>query len=214
MMKQQLEWGNEFGTEYTKRNMINPFEMDQLYKERYGTTRTEINMDYLDFLDRDAYILEVGSNIGNQLHLLSKMGFKNLYGIEINPYAISISNKNNEKLPIYVIQGDALDIPFKDNYFDVVFTSAVLIHISPTNITRAIDEIYRCSKKYIWAFEFYHEGGYKEIIYRNKSNMLWKTDFKKLFLENFSDLHLVKEDLFSYKDSPELFDQMFLLKKG
>jgi len=42
------------------------------------------------------------------------MGFKNLYGVEINKKAIEISKSITKN--IYIIQGSALDIPFKDNY--------------------------------------------------------------------------------------------------
>ena len=67
--------------------MFNPLELNQLYSNRYGITRKEMNHEFLEFLDRDYMILEVGSNVGNQLNLLSKMGFKNLYGLEINSLA-------------------------------------------------------------------------------------------------------------------------------
>jgi len=60
--------------------------------------------------------------------------------------------KRQKLLPkrINIIHGVADDIPFKDGYFDMVFTSGVLIHISPGNINRVLDEIYRCSREYIW----------------------------------------------------------------
>lgn len=213
MNKQKKEWGNKFGEEYTKRNMFNPSELNQLYSNRYGITRNEMNHEFLEFMDRDCMILEVGSNIGNQLNLLSKMGFKNLYGLEINSLAIENSNRSNAGLPIYVVKGDALNIPFKDGFFDLVYTSGVLIHINPENIRKAIDEIYRCSKKYIWGFEYYQPSGYVEIEYRGKTGMLWKTDFKRLYLEKYPHLKLIKENHYSYNENNELIDQMFLLEK-
>ncbi len=214
MTEQLKEWTGEFGKEYTKRNLITPEGVDNTYLSKYGVTRTSINKDFIDFLDRDVKILEVGTNIGLQLNLLSKLGFKNLYGIEINPSAIEISHKLNESLPIYIIKASAFDIPFKDKWFDLVFTSGVLIHIHPNDMINATKEIYRCTNKHIWCFEYFAPEGYKEIIYRGKSNLLWKTDFKKIFLDNFSDLKLMKEQLFSYKNGPDLIDQMFLLEKN
>ncbi len=213
MNKQQDMWETKFGEEYTKRNLMKPLGIDQQYFERYGITRKSMNNEFLDFLDRKSYILEVGSNIGNQLNLLSDMGFENLYGIEINHYAINISKEVTLGLPIHVIKASALDIPFKDNFFDLVFTSGVLIHIDPKDIKKALSEIHRCSKHYIWGFEYFSDD-YKEVKYRGRSNMLWKTDFKKLFLENFSDLTLKKEKLFTYIENRDLKDQMYLLKKG
>jgi pseudaminic acid biosynthesis-associated methylase len=214
MTEQLQEWGKEFGNEYTQRNLLTAKEVENSYLLRYGFTRTSMNKLFLDFLDRDIRILEVGTNVGLQLNLLSTLGFKNLYGIEINPSAIEISHKINESLPIYIIKASAFDIPFKDKWFDLVFTSGVLIHIHPNDMINATKEIYRCTNKYIWCFEYFSPEGYKEIIYRGKSNLLWKTDFKKVFLDNFSDLKLMKEQFFPYKNEPDLIDQMFLLEKN
>jgi pseudaminic acid biosynthesis-associated methylase len=214
MTEQLKEWGKEFGNRYTQRNLFTAEEVDNMYLLKYGVTRTAMNKLFLDFLDRDSNILEVGTNVGLQLNLLSKLGFKNLYGIEINPSAIEFSHKINEGLPIYIIKASAFDIPFKDKWFDLVFTSGVLIHIHPNDISGAAKEIYRCTNKFIWCFEYFINEGYKEIIYRGKSNLLWKTDFKKVFFNNFSNLTLIKEQLFSYKNEPDLIDQMFLLEKN
>ncbi|MCC7564553.1 MAG: methyltransferase domain-containing protein [Methanobacterium sp.] len=213
MNNQKTEWETRFGREYTQRNMFTPAELDQLYLDRYGVTRTGMNHEFLDFLDRDIMILEVGSNIGNQLHLLHNMGFKNLYGIEINSHAIEKSNKLNCELPIYVIKGEALNIPFKDSFFDLIYTSGVLIHINPKNIGNVISEIFRCSKRYIWGFEYFQDEGYNEIEYHGQNNMLWKTDFKKLYLENHPELKLIKEKHYHYLENNHLTDQMFLLEK-
>jgi len=141
------------------------------------------------------------------------MGFKNLYGIEINSYAIKVFREVNKGLPFYIIKASAFDIPFKDNYFDLVFTSGVLIHIHPKDIKISINEIYRCSKKYIWGLEYFSDKGYEEVNYRRKSKMLWKTNFRKLYLEVFPKLKSVKEELFSYIEEPHLIDQMFLFEK-
>ena len=214
MTEQLQEWGKEFGNEYTQRNLFTAKEVEDSYLLKYGFTRTSMNKLFLDFLDRDIRILEVGTNVGLQLNLLSKLGFKNLYGIEINPSAIEISHKINERLPIYIIRASAFDIPFKDEWFDLVFTSGVLIHIHPNDMINAAKEIDRCTKKYIWCFEYFTLEGYKEIIYRGKANLLWKTDFKKIFLDNFSELNLLKEQLFPYNNEPDLIDQMFLLEKN
>ncbi len=214
MTEQLKEWTGEFGKEYTKRNLTTPEGVDNLYLSMYGITRTSINKDFIDFLDRDIRILEVGTNVGLQLNLLSKMGFQNLYGIEINPSAIEISHEINKGFPIYIIKASAFDIPFKDNWFDLVCTSGILIHIHPKDVYTAMSEIYRCTKKYIWCLEYFTNEGYKEIIYRGKSNLLWKTDFKKLFLDNFPKLKLIKEHFFPYIKNPDLVDQMFLLEKN
>ena len=208
-IKQIEIWKSKFGKDYTLRNPMSVKEVDELYFSNYGITRTKLNKEFIGKLNRQLEILEVGSNVGTQLIFLQKMGFKNLYGIEINREAIQSSKSILKN--INIIQGSALDIPFKDNYFDLIFTSGLLIHISPVNIKEAIKEIYRCTKKYIWGFEYYADN-YIEIEYRGMKNMLWKANFPKLYSNNFKDLELVKEKRLKYRDN-ENVDVMFLLKK-
>lgn len=183
--------------------------MEALYKRNYGLTRTELNQKFLASLDRSARILEVGSNVGNQLLCLQKMGFSHLYGIELQSYAVELSKSRTKG--INIIQGEASDIPFKDNYFDMVFTSGVLIHIAPSDQPGVMKEIYRCSRKYIFGFEYYSEMP-KEIVYRGHENLLWKADFAGEYLELFADLHLMKEEKIKYLNN-ENVDAMFLLEK-
>jgi len=206
---QEKKWGGKFGKVYISRNPMGTKEMNKLYMQNYGINRTKLNEDFLGKISKSSKILEVGCNIGTQLLFLQKMGFKNLYGIETNKEAIEISKSITKD--INIIQGSALDIPFKNKYFDLVFTSGVLIHISPIDIKKVIQEIYRCSKKYIWGFEYYAEK-YTEIVYRGNKNMLWKADFPRLYLKIFNNLKIEKEKKIKYLDSDN-YDKMFLLKK-
>ena len=101
------------------------------------------------------------------------MGFVNLYGIELQSYAVELSKARTKR--INIIEGSAFDIPYKDGYFDLVFTSGILIHINPSDIVWALREILRCTREYIWGFEYYADE-YQEINYRGRSDLLWKTD--------------------------------------
>ena len=207
--QQMHEWETQFGKEYTDRNDLSLDEMEILYKEHYGITRSEMNYLFIDGLDRDMKILEVGSNIGNQLLCLQKAGFKNLYGIELQPYAVKLSKSRTKN--INIIEGSAFDIPFKSGYFDLVFTSGLLIHIAPGNIKNVLNEIHRCTRRYIWGFEYYSDG-YTEILYRGNKNLLWKADFEQLFLHRFSNLILTREEHFHYLNNDNV-NTMFLLHK-
>jgi len=134
---EQIEkWSGEFGDEYIKRNALSLEEFDKSYLEKYGVTRTSLNKEFLDGLKSDIKILKVGSNIGNQLALLQKIVFKNLYAVEINKEAVELSKRYTKN--INIIWGSAFDIPFKDGYFDLVFTSGVLNHIHPQDIKNVL----------------------------------------------------------------------------
>jgi len=207
---QLKEWTRDFGRKYTLRNKLSFLRMQNMYKEFFGLTRMQINQEFLNKLSRKLRILEVGTNIGNQLLCLQKMGFSNLYGIEPQAKAVEILHSRIKGLS--VIQGNAFDLPFKDGYFDLVFTSGVLTHIHPRDIKIALREIYRCSRKYIWGLEAYAPEC-QEVKYRGKSNMFWKANYVRLYLELFSDLRLVKEKKLKYH-SDKNTDIVFLLKKA
>ncbi|NKQ39674.1 MAG: methyltransferase domain-containing protein [Methanosarcinales archaeon] len=209
MTEQIKEWAGKFGEEYTDRNTVNLVELDESIHNNIGVSRTEQINEFLSGLELNN-ILEVGSNVGNQLLLLQKNGFKNLNGIEINWYAVEKAKERTKE--INIIQGSAFDIPFKDAYFDLIFTSGVLIHISPQDINRVLDEIYRCSKKYIWGSEYFATE-YTQVDYRGHDELLWKTNFAELYLDRFPNLQLVKEKKYSYLEDEKLVDQVFLLKK-
>jgi pseudaminic acid biosynthesis-associated methylase len=208
--RQAKKWAGIFGEDYTDRNPVMPGETDRLYDEKlYGISRTEMNEKFIGDLDRSVRILEVGCNVGAQLLILQKMGFSNLYGIEIQDYAVELAKSKAGR--INIIRGSVLAIPFKGSFFDLVFTSGVLIHISPDDIRDALKEIRRCASRYIWGFEYYSDE-YTEISYRGEKDLLWKADFMRAYLDIFEDLRLLKEEKFKYKDNDNI-DQMFLLGK-
>ena len=207
--KQIEKWSGEFGQEYTDRNTLSFDDWENALKKNYGSTRTEMNTEFIGGLDRSIRILEIGSNTGNQLICLGKMGFHSLYGIELQKYAVELSKSRTKH--INIIQGSAFDIPYKDGFFDMVFTSGVLIHISPADVMDALEEIYRCTQNYIWGFEYFAEE-YTQVTYRGNKELLWKADFKRLYLERFPDLRLVKEKKFKYLYNDNV-DTMFLLQK-
>ena len=205
---QMKVWVNQFGRDYTDRNVFTVEGLNKDYSECFGLSRVEMNTSFLDGLPLSTRILEIGCNVGNQLRCLQHMGFENLYGVEVQWYAVE---KAKEQTPrSNILQGSAFDIPFRDGFFDLVFTSGLLIHISPTDILHALREMRRCTGKYIWGFEYFADS-YTEVNYRGNGSLLWKTDFAKLFLDSFSDLRLIKRQKFSNSNN---VDEMFLLEKS
>jgi hypothetical protein len=61
----------------------------------------------------------------------------------------------------------------------------------------------------VWGFEYYSEE-YEEVRYRGNDNLLWKTDFARLYFLNF-DLKLRKKEFVQYHNGDNQ-DQMFLLE--
>jgi pseudaminic acid biosynthesis-associated methylase len=203
------KWSSGFGKAYTDRNALTVEQMDKRSVQQLGVSRSELYKTFLGQIDHSIRILEVGSNIGNQLICLQELGFEYLYGIEIQRYAVELSNSRTEK--INIIQGSAFDIPFKDRKFDLVFTSGLLIHIIPENLRAVLSEICRCTKHYILGYE-YCADRLTEVLYREHRNMLWKADFARIYLENFKGLELVCERRIKYLQNDNV-DSMFLIRK-
>lgn len=206
---QHAFWDGIFAKGYVARNYWDVATLDRVTKKDFGVSRTIMNGEFLRDIPKSASILEVGCNVGNNLLHLRKMGYTNLYAMEIHQQAVVEAKKRIPRAQI--IQGDALDIPFKDGYFDLVFTSGVLIHIAPKNRKKVMSEIYRVSNKYIWGFEYFAEKS-TEIPYRGNRNVLWKAPFSELYRQTFPDLKLVRERKYKYKDNDNE-DIMFLLRK-
>ena len=148
-------WEGEFGKEYTDRNTFTHEELNNFYLTNYGISKDALNKEFLENLDRNTKILEVGCNVGQQLNALQHMGFKNLSGLELQPYAVEKAKELTKN--INILQGSGFEIPFKDGEFDLVYTHGVLIHIHPNDLPKIIGEMNRVSNKYLWGFEYYSE---------------------------------------------------------
>ena len=96
-------------------------------------------------------ILEIGCASGPNLYNIArKFPDADLRGIDINPMAVQKGNEwlrqegiSNVKLEVGRVQELS---KFADKSFDVVFTDAVLIYISPSEIEEAVKEILRISR--------------------------------------------------------------------
>ena len=137
------------------------------------------------------------------------MGFYNLHGIEIQTYALERARARLNGMTLR--EATAFDIPYANNYFDLVFTSGVLMHIAPNDLARAVKEIHRCTRSYIWGLG-YHAPVSMEVNYRGHEQLLWKMDYPKFYLEQFEDLELLKSKALPYLKNSNT-DLMFLLRK-
>jgi len=209
LTEQLQHWTGEFGQQYTERNKASLEQLDALYNSMYGISRTQINRQFLQDLPRDIRILEVGCNIGNQLCLLQKMGFSNLSGIEIQEKALKQAQLSLPK--VNFTKASALQLPFADAEFDMVFTSGVLIHIHPDDLPIVMDEIHRCSGRYIWGLE-YSADTLMQVPYRTEKNLMWKGPYADLYTRKFSDLQVLKRQQYPYLENSNR-DEMFLLSK-
>jgi pseudaminic acid biosynthesis-associated methylase len=190
-MSDQLKvWESEFGTAYTDRNKAD------------WRARVPIFKRLLEGLPIRR-VLEVGCNRGHNLVALADLlgDDSEVVAVEPNQYARETARASSSK--IGVLRGNAYDLPFRDGYFDLAFTSGVLIHIPLAELPKALGEIYRVSGRYILAIEYFAE---KEtpIPYHGHSELLWKRDFPNHYRQLWPNLKLVRE---GYIDAEADFDQ-------
>lgn len=210
--EQQEFWKGEFGRQYTDRNTREHEAWNDFYRNLYGKTKIQLNTEFIGHLPLDSPILEVGCNTGQQLEALQRQGFTQLYGVELQWYAVEKAKSLLQN--INIIQGSGFDLPFKDRFFQVVCTNGVLIHIAPDDLPKIMGEMYRCSARYIMGFEYYAPQT-TAINYRGNEGFLWKANYAQLFLDRFPDLRLVKTEMLPYLTETEKgnIDQMYLLEK-
>ena len=209
--EQEGVWIGDFGAAYTARNRFDdPAAFEQLYVDRFGVGRAEINRAVLGELDRGITVVEVGCNVGNQLAALARDGFRHLYGVDIQ--AAAVAEAHQKRPALNVVEGSALDLPFKNGFADLVFTNNVLIHIAPDNLGQVMNEMTRVSRRYIWGFEYYAPE-LQEVPYRGHNALLWKADYSGLFQQRFPELKLVYQHDYPYRDGSGLVDRLYLLEK-
>lgn len=133
-------------------------------------------------------ILEVGSNCGPNLYLLSKkIPEAKIVGIDINKQSVEFGNKifkekNILNVKLFNHYADKLNC-FEDKSFDIVFTDATLLCIGPDKIEKVICEMIRITKKAIIVLEQHIENEkdihglgvyYKGFYKRNYKNLFQK----------------------------------------
>lgn len=114
-----------------------------------GIKATNWLFDKIPFT-KDIVILEVACNEGSHLRQFAKT-HKNLnYGIDNNAEWL---NKGIEKVKEEGLEdlvklqiGNAMDLPFEDNTFDVVINEAMLTMLGPVEKEKALTEYYRVLK--------------------------------------------------------------------
>lgn len=85
-------------------------------------------------IEKPVSFLELGCNIGINLHALSLLNYKNLTGLEINQKAAQILRSWGGA---EVFETSILDfISLQYRTWDLVFTSGVLIHINPDELPK------------------------------------------------------------------------------
>ena len=138
-------------------------------------------------------VLEVGAAHGENLRHLSKViEPHDLWGLDINRASL-------DAMPLVApgvnpCWGVARSLPFRDAYFDLVFTVGLLIHQPDSTLPLVMNEIMRCSRRYVLCGE-YHADEPTDVHYRDHDGVLIKRDYGGLYRDLFPELVLREEGL-------------------
>lgn len=176
-------WKGGFGDSYTDRNVA---------AEANIQARARLWASILDRVGNDPpqSILEIGSNVGDNLRAISRVSSAHLYAVEPNDKARAILLERQVAPVERIMAGTASSIALGDRTVDLALTSGVLIHIHPDDLLSACREIFRVSRRYIACAEYFSPQP-EEIPYRGETRALFRRDFGAFWLENFSELQLV-----------------------
>jgi pseudaminic acid biosynthesis-associated methylase len=169
-------WKSEFGNDYSKRNQVNPADRLEGFRAIVG----DLNIQSA---------LEVGCNRGHNLGVLRDLGINRLGGLEPNDLARADAAQRYPDANFS--EGVAMNMPFDDSSYELVFTAGVLIHIAPTDVPAAMAEMYRISSRYVLSLEYFSPE-LTEVNYRGHTQALWKCDFGDVWQSQYPDLHLAR----------------------
>jgi pseudaminic acid biosynthesis-associated methylase len=171
-------WAGEFGDAYIDRNRA------------AGDARAEFWHALLaEFPARR--VLEVGCNVGANLGWIAQcVPPREVYGVDISEKAIQ--ELHGSLAGVNALVSPARSLPFRDRWFDLVFTMGVLIHQPESTLPLVMSEIVRTSNRYVLCGEYYAAEP-AEIAYRGQRGALFKRDYGRIYRELFPELRLVKQ---------------------
>jgi spore coat polysaccharide biosynthesis protein SpsF len=171
-------WSGTFGDAYVERNRAAGAGRDGIWAplfQKYPVAR----------------VLEVGCNVGQNLRwLAAHVPPHEVYGVDVNRGALEEVRRTVPA--VNALWSPARALPFRDGWFDLAFTTGVLIHQPPATLPLVMAEIVRCSRRYILCGE-YAAGTPTEVSYRGETGALFKRDFGAYYRELFPNLRLLEQ---------------------
>jgi pseudaminic acid biosynthesis-associated methylase len=173
-----------------------PSRLEHLWAGQFGDAYIERNLKAANgrapFWNRlltqyqVATVLEVGCNVGANLTWIAQsLPARSVFGVDVNERALQLLRSNVPGVNALWSLGRSL--PFRDHYFDMVFTAGVLIHQPELSLPLVMAEIVRCSRKYVLCMEYFAENT-TEVFYRGETGALFKRNYGRLYQELFPNL--------------------------
>jgi ubiquinone/menaquinone biosynthesis C-methylase UbiE len=132
-------------------------------------------------------VLDAGCGTGDVVRYLLSKGY-DAYGAEISKAAI-VANAKDLFDSKRIVNCSLSNLPFKDNHFDVVFTSEVLEHIPEDEIPSVLKELNRVSKNIVFAtISLRPSSNFNKYHCTVKSREWWENQFVDQNFEKLKDV--------------------------
>jgi len=169
---QEIFWSEQYAEDYIKKNAeFDAFLGVQAWEKMLASTSGITSL------------LECGCNIGRNIDSLDRLlpsASKSI--IEISKPAFDFVS--NRHALAQKFNGSILESSLEGS-FDLVYTMGVLIHINPDELLANLQKAYDYSSKYLLFGEYFNRMPIM-LDYQGQKNRLFKRDFGKLVIENFS----------------------------
>lgn len=217
--------GEEF-----KGTVVTPFEIDAGFYDReyyhgqksgyilhsreslLGRLFQNISAFYRSFLIKITLnpktCLDVGCGTGRLIKYLRFFGIE-AFGAEISKAALEMVLPTVRS---YVKEGNILELPYKDNEFDLVVTFDVLERVERSKIRQAVKETIRVSSKYVLHKIYTHENAWIRIMHKKDFSRI-SVFARKYWNQLFTAVKEVTRLPGIYFRLPEFFETIYLLKK-
>jgi pseudaminic acid biosynthesis-associated methylase len=177
-------WRGDFGDAYAERSPATSEEVERrvlLWRRVFAS---------IDFEDRPLSFLDVGAGMGANIGAIEAIYRRaatvpDIWAIEPNQKARASLIRSYKFGEGRLMDGTAAKIDLPDGAVDLVYTYGVLIHIGDSDLGASMNEIYRCSKRWIFCAEYFNPDPVS-IAYRGEHHALFKRDYGSLWLDKFN----------------------------
>jgi ubiquinone/menaquinone biosynthesis C-methylase UbiE len=218
------KWWQENGLgwadEVEKRRALQPL---------YGIQEVVLS-SYFATLPQHSKVLEFGVGFGRHVEYLDELSNISVYAVDQSPTMLESLRlrlaEKKELLERITLIEPRTTLPYPDNYFDIVYTVSVLIHIQPEHLSGILQELVRVSKHGIVHFEN-NESEKSEFAFPDH-NGCWRhaivKEYKKLNLNckvltkvaEEQDLYFVAlsdDSRFHQIEKPVMFKRLHMIDK-
>jgi pseudaminic acid biosynthesis-associated methylase len=166
-------WAGDFGDAYIARNAVLDERRATFWRSILASAPIR-------------NVLEIGCGQGGNLRPLSQvLEPGDVWGIDVNRVAIERARQNAPGTN--AVHSIARSLPFRDGWFDLVFTMGVLIHQPEESLDGVMSEIVRCARRFVLWGE-YRSDHTEEVPYRGATGALFKRDYGAIYGSRFPDL--------------------------